>query len=51
MGHTFALVAACLFLGICSFSASLIKGKEIERKVTKFELYSRFRISSEPGIR
>lgn len=41
--RTFTFVTVCLFLGVCSFAARVIKGKEVEREVTKFELYSRVR--------
>jgi hypothetical protein len=50
-GHTFTFVTVCFFLDICSFAARLIKGEEVKRKVTKFELYSRFRMSDEPLVR
>jgi hypothetical protein len=39
--RTFTFVTVYLFLGVCSFAARVIKGKEVEREVTKFELYSR----------
>ena len=51
IGHTFAFMPVCFFLGLCIFSARLIKGKKVERKVTKFELYLGFRMSDEPAIR
>jgi hypothetical protein len=47
----FTFVTVCFFLDICSFAARLIKGEEVKRKVTKFELYSRFRMSDEPLVR
>jgi hypothetical protein len=50
-GHTFAFLPVCFFLGFCSFSAGMVKGKKVERKVTKFELYSGFRMSDEPVVR
>ena len=50
-GHTFTFVTVCFFLSVCGFAARLIKGKEVERKVTKFELYSRFRVSDGPVVR
>ena len=47
-GHTFAFLKVGFFLGLCSFSARMVKAKKIERKVTKFELYSGFCMSDEP---